>query len=307
MDRKVFFDKVRALVFRRMDQGQVKGMTAILSYWETTKLTDLRYLAYMLATTYHETAHTMQPISERGRVSYFNKYEPGTKIGKNLGNTKKGDGYRYRGRGYVQLTGRSNYTKMTKLLGVDLVNNPDLALDHTIAAKIMFEGMLAAKSYRGDFTGKKLEDYFTESKSDWINARRIINGTDRASLIAGYARKFFTALVAADIQLKSPEALQPQRSRTIQASSAVGLIGGGTVAASAADIGNTLFSTLDSVDQANYRFSSGDIFGMVMGTVLLGLAIYIAYVRWDDAGRPTLRQIFGKHEEAKTLDQEIEG
>lgn len=200
ISRKAFFDKVRASPFDgSMTISQVQGMGAILSEWERRGLTDLRWLAYMLATTFHETAHTMQPIHEIGKRDYFNKYEPGTKIGATLGNTKMGDGYLYRGRGFVQLTGRANYDKMRGILGVDLIGNPDLALDPKNAAAIMFEGMS-----RGTFTGKRLTDYFNASATDYVNARKIINGTDRAELIAGYARSFYTALNAAQAVAAQP-------------------------------------------------------------------------------------------------------
>lgn len=198
LDRKIFFDGIRQGPFPgRLTREQVQGVSAILDEWKRRDLTDQRWLAYMLATAFHETAATMQPIYERGQRSYFNKYEPGTKIGKRLGNKQKGDGYLYRGRGLVQLTGRANYKKMGGLLYVDLERDPDKALKPTIAVAIMFEGMLRADSFRGDFTGKALEDYFNEDKTDWINARRIINGVDRAQDIAGIAKQFYADLVAA--------------------------------------------------------------------------------------------------------------
>lgn len=170
-----------------MTQDQVDGCKAIIAEWEKRKLTDLRVLAYMLATCFWETARTMQAIHERGQVSYFDKYNVGTRIGNALGNTEVGDGYRFRGRGYVQLTGRANYRRMGKLLKVDMEANPELAL--TYAAPIMFEGMI-----RGLFTGKKLADYFGSGIADWRNARRIINGLDKADEIANIARRFATAL-----------------------------------------------------------------------------------------------------------------
>ncbi len=198
MDRKKFFTGIRSGPFPgKLTASQVAGVDAILNAWEASGLSDLRWLAYMLGTTKWETDHTMQPIVEKGPRSYFNKYEPGTKIGRNLGNTQAGDGFRFRGRGYVQLTGRTNYTKMGKLLGTDLVGNPDLALDPKVAAQIMFEGMTTGKSFHGDFTGKSLENYFNSKTTDWVNARRIINGTDRAQEIAAIAKQFYADIVAA--------------------------------------------------------------------------------------------------------------
>lgn len=203
LDRRVFFDAVRKSPFPgRLSMEQVDGMGAILSEWERRDYTDLRWLAYMLATAYHETAHRMQPITEYGQRSYFDRYEGR----KDLGNTVAGDGYKFRGRGYVQLTGRRNYTLASSKLGVDLVGNPDRALEPTLAAAIMFLGMT-----EGWFTGKELSDYLNATETDFLNARRIINGTDRALQIAGYAEAFYRALVAA--QSASPPvtpAPQPQ-------------------------------------------------------------------------------------------------
>ncbi|WP_192183290.1 peptidoglycan-binding protein [Mesorhizobium amorphae] len=148
--------------------------------------------ALVLATAYHETAHTMKPIYERGSKAYFSKYETGTKIGKALGNAVKGDGYLFRGRGYVQLTGRTNYARAGQELGIDLLRQPDLALLSANAAPILVIGMI-----EGWFTGKKLSTYITAGKSDFTNARRIINGTDKASLIAGYAQQYDDMLLKA--------------------------------------------------------------------------------------------------------------
>ncbi len=184
------FNQVRKTLFGgKLTQPQVDGLNVLLAAWDKHGDGDECKLAYLLATSFHETARTMQPIYERGGRSYFNKYEPGTKIGKNLGNTQPGDGYRYRGRGFVQLTGRPNYLKAGKALGADLVANPDLALEPYHAAEILITGCL-----EGWFTGKKLGDYITEAKADFKNARRVINGTDKAATIAGYADKFLEAL-----------------------------------------------------------------------------------------------------------------
>jgi len=74
----------------------------------------------------------------------FNLYEPGTKVGRELGNTQVGDGARFKGRGFVQLTGRSNYREFGPQVGADLVANPDLADDPTIAGKLL--GVFLRKS-----------------------------------------------------------------------------------------------------------------------------------------------------------------
>jgi putative chitinase len=147
---------------------------------------DVRWAAYMLATIKHECADEWLPITERGATRYFDKYNAGTKLGKRLGNTQPGDGFRYRGRGFVQITGRNNYARLSQLLHRDqrLIDQPEHALDHDTAYAIMSIGML-----RGVFTGKKLADHIAGDKCDYVNARRIINGLDKAERIAEHARR----------------------------------------------------------------------------------------------------------------------
>jgi hypothetical protein len=167
------------------DQNQVDGLSALLDYYETVGIEgvgdyDDRYFAYICATTWHETACTCQPIAEYGKGA-----------GKPYGQPAGPYGQCYYGRGYVQLTWYDNYVcQDTKLaLGGALVKDPDLALDPEIATQILFGGMRD-----GDFTGKKLADYFTPTVTDWYNARRIVNATDQATTIAGYAEKFLNAI-----------------------------------------------------------------------------------------------------------------
>ena len=180
--RAAFYKSIRPL-FGKLKQSHVDGMDAVLTAWETSGLTDLRWLSYMLATDYHETAATMQAIEEYGKGKSREYGVPHPKTGKI-----------YYGRGLVQLTWYANYLKMGKLLGIDLVNKPELALQMDIAVQIMFEGMTTGKSFAGDFTGKHLGNYFNKTTDDPFNARRIINGTDKAKLIVGYYEKFKTAL-----------------------------------------------------------------------------------------------------------------
>lgn len=179
IDRKIFFDGIRGSPMpKKLNTKQVDGINFVLDEFERRKCNDLRWLAYMLATMTVETDWTMQPIREKDNQA--RTYLKSKKY------------YPWIGRGYVQLTWDYNYKKMSKLLGVDLIKNPDLALDPKIAAEIMFQGMVD-----GIFTGKKLGDYFTKDKSDWVNARRIINGLDRAAEIGGYAKQFYADLVLA--------------------------------------------------------------------------------------------------------------
>lgn len=180
IDRDAFFAKARAHPFGGLlNQPQVNGCNFILDTWEQWgEGRDLRWLAYMLATTKWETAHTMQPIEEYGHGA-----------GHSYGNPDPATGKTYYGRGYVQLTWKQNYAKMAALTGADLVNHPELALDFKIAALVMFEGMKG-----GLFTGVGLPRYFNATTDDPVNARRVINGTDHAGDIAEIHRAFLAAL-----------------------------------------------------------------------------------------------------------------
>ena len=127
----------------------------------------------------------MLPIEEYGKGR-------GRKYGQNIdidGSRYKGLPHIYYGRGYVQLTWLTNYKRAGDKICMDLVNHPELALNPTYAAQIMIAGMR-----EGWFTGKKLSDYIKNGKVDYVGARRIINGTDKAQLIAGYAKQFESAL-----------------------------------------------------------------------------------------------------------------
>jgi putative chitinase len=200
VDRKRFFDRLRREQ-GTLRAGQVRALEFLLDQMEAdAALTDTRHAAYQLATVAWETARTFEPIDERGGEAYFNKrYGPQTKVGQRLGNMVAGDGARYHGRGYVQLTGRANYERAGRQLGADLVGRPELAKDPATAYRIMSEGMR-----EGWFTGKKLSDYIAGARVDYRNARRIINGLDRADEIAELARDFEAALRAGHEPSRAP-------------------------------------------------------------------------------------------------------
>jgi len=150
-------------------------------------------LAYCLATFKWETAHTLRPIDEHGSEAYFNKrYGPGTAVGKMLGNTQAGDGARFHGRGFVQLTGRANYQRAGKFLGIHFLAQPERVKEPALAYEIAMEGMA-----KGWFTGAKLGRYFKAGAlPNYEGARAIINGQDKAQTIADMARRFDELLVA---------------------------------------------------------------------------------------------------------------
>jgi len=196
IDRAYFFDEYQKR-FTKLTYTQKNALenifTGIEEYCENDKsyVCSLKKIAYMLATAKHETGHTFEPITERGNRSYFNKYDPvlantpeRRKRAIEMENTQQGDGFKYRGRGYVQLTWKKNYRKSGEYLKKDLVNNPELALDQKNATKIMIYGMET-----GMFTTKKISSYISEDSADYLNARRVINGMDKAASIAGYASK----------------------------------------------------------------------------------------------------------------------
>lgn len=191
LNQQLFFDKVRPMFGGKLTPGQVDGMTAIATEWQRRGLKDPRWLAYIYATVRHESAGTMRAIEEYGKgkeYAYGKKFKrgngPGHRIPYDTPNQL------YYGRGLVQITWFENYELMGKRIGKDLLNHPELALDLNIAVQMLFEGMLF-----GLFTGKKLPDYFNVNTTDWVNARRVINGLDQAEKIAGYAKNFYNALI----------------------------------------------------------------------------------------------------------------
>jgi predicted chitinase len=103
---------------------------------------------------------------------------------------KDGNNDSWFGRGLVQLTHKANYVRLAAEIGhPKLATDPNEALDMAVSIKVMFVGM-----EKGLFTGKKLADYFNGTREDWVNARRIINGLDRADLVAKYAKAFYAAI-----------------------------------------------------------------------------------------------------------------
>lgn len=201
---------VRSLFKRRISRKQVEGCENIIeAFKKHAPHGTLQQLAYILATAYHETAYTMQPVREtlastdeqairrldsafkRGLMRYVST--PYWREG-------------YFGRGYVQLTHQSNYqgklrdAVFRKFPGKDIGREPNLAMNPDISAFILIEGMMRGDTGVGDFTSKALEDYVSEHRVDYLNARRTVNPGDRSSYpkIAGEAEAFEEALKSAN-------------------------------------------------------------------------------------------------------------
>ena len=148
--------------YSKYASDQVNNARAIMAAC-SAYTTDVKQLAYVLSTAIGESS--LRPIKEYRCAPSQSCYQ--------LQNRYWPSGFY--GRGYVQLTWKSNYEKFGKLLNVNLVGNPDLALKPDIAGKIICIGMK-----KGLFTGVGLDNYLGASKNDWTNARRIINGLSNA-------------------------------------------------------------------------------------------------------------------------------
>ncbi|WP_186307018.1 glycoside hydrolase family 19 protein [Mesorhizobium amorphae] len=240
MDRSRFYASVRArtsgVLGTSLSQAQVDGIEVVLDAGQNAGL-PLRHLACVLATAYHETGGKMQPVNENlnytsaarirqvwparftsnaAAIPYVrNPQGLANRVYANRmgnGSESSGDGWRYRGRALPQITGRENYTKASRLVGVDLIANPDRANDSAISARILIEGMRS-----GMFTGKRLSDYIAGDRVDYVGARAIINGDVGANgeRVAGYAKAFEAALREAGYIGQAPKTLPTPATPTI--------------------------------------------------------------------------------------------
>lgn len=210
INKKLFYDKFREYFGSIRKQSTVDSIDAILDYFDSRpiKIKPVEKMAYMLATVRHECGPSMTPITENlnysarrltqvwpSRFPTIDHAKPYAYNPERLGNAVYGgrlgngaiEGFKYRGRGFVQITGYVNYKKFSELLDVDLVSNPDMAKDKEIGAAILYNGMVD-----GMFTGRKLSGYINSGKVDYYNARSIVNA-DKGRVgnkIASDAKKF---------------------------------------------------------------------------------------------------------------------
>lgn len=145
----------------------------------TEGVTDERQIAYVLATAEHESQNFTSLEEAHGRKQAARRgYEGNEQDG-------YGSGEEYFGRGYAHLTHWGNYQSLGEALGRgnELAEDPALAADPEVASRVLVIGMRD-----GLFTRRGLDDYVNEDSTDYWNARRIVNGTDRAADVAELAR-----------------------------------------------------------------------------------------------------------------------
>ena len=184
--------------------------------------------AYMIATASWETGLTFRPETERGSDQYLvDRYWGNPRIRRELWVASPDEAIRYRGRGYVQTSLPRNYLRemaeangvvwhedrgvMMRRLGLeptayaadpngvappapdlDFWRSPDLLLVQDNAYRALVRGMMS-----GRITGVSLGRYLNETKRNWIDARRVVNGVDHAVEIAHDAEAWFVAIESA--------------------------------------------------------------------------------------------------------------
>jgi putative chitinase len=232
MNRATFFASLRrrnsGVFGTSLSQAQVDTLDAILDAMQGQPLP---FLAYTMATAYHETGGKMYPVVEslnyttperiaavwpsrftvatarpfvRNPRALANKVYNG-RLGNRVGSD---DGWTFRGRGLDQLTGRDNYRAASALVGADLVAHPDAILEPSLAVASLVDGMI-----RGRYTGRRLSHYQAGDGFDYVNARAIVNADVRANgaKIATIAKSFEAALIEAGYskRVTSPPATRP--------------------------------------------------------------------------------------------------
>lgn len=234
MTTKNFYNTIRPMFPKgRMTAEHVNGVNTILGECRAARLSR-QHAAYCLATAFHETGARMQPVREgfcktdAGSVRAVTRLFEKKIIKRNYALRDPQTGKSYYGRGLVQITHKANYEKAGRLLGVDLVNDPDLALDTNVSAQILVLGMRD-----GWFTGVKLDDVSEPESSapNFRNDRKVVNGRDRADMIARYAETFYAALNDVDLLSESRIIRAADRTKKTSASGVVAAVGTATASA----------------------------------------------------------------------------
>jgi hypothetical protein len=274
----IFFNAIRGALYPRgLPQQAVDGFEFLITENQKYKLTTPQ-LAYVLATAYHETAHTMQPVREglaktnAGAMRAVTKlYERGG-IRKNYALPHPVTKQSYYGRGYVQITHFYNYEWASKVTGVDCVSDPDKVLEKQHAATILFRGMI-----EGAFSkGQRLALYINDAVTNYVGARRIVNGTDKKDLIASHAQEIEEALLLAKKSTAKSGSLPISGKKPLQSTT--------NIAAGAAVALPTIQAVNDSVKTAQDALQAGrgvlDVMQAISSQPTLWVFIVAAVAAW---------------------------
>jgi Chitinase class I len=236
MDSQLFFTSIKKSLFKTLTQSKVDGINGILKAMDEVGDGDKDTLAYALATAYHETGGRMVPVREgfattdagarKAVANLAKKRGPNSSVARYSQPTGP-YGHVYYGRGHVQLTWLENYKNSSADAGVDLVKDPDKMLDPTISARVLIKGLMD-----GRWSGKRKGLSYYEGSDDFLdqqeaaNARATVNGSDKATLIAGYHKAFYDALTVAGWGAKkpTPQVKPKPTGKVVAVGGAVGLV-----------------------------------------------------------------------------------
>lgn len=226
-----------------------EGEKAVRAAASKYGITDETEINALLAQTSHESGN-YKYLTELGGKSYFDKYEPGTSKGRELGNTQPGDGYKYRGRGYIQLTGKDNYQKFAQFSGIDVVNNPDLVATPAVGAE-------AALWYWKTRVKPKVKDF-----SNVKQVTQLVNGGQNG--IVDREQKFAALMASSSGQSTSsslasikPSVTPSSPSSGSVVASASTSVSDGKMAAMAPSSGNTVINNKPTTVASNKPSSGG--------------------------------------------------
>lgn len=210
-------------------------------------VTNAPQIAYILATASHESDRFATQEEYASGADYEGR--------RDLGNTQPGDGKRFKGRGYVQLTGRKNYQLYSQKVGKDLVGNPGIvSQDQDLSRFILVDGML-----NGQFTGARLGSYVTEDKTDYVGARAVVNGSDQNIKIANLAGQYETRLRTGDLanqlqNVPNPSAKLPTQPTTQPPPR---MEAGGQILIRSGEFGALIYEDVYLLSGVSFRLGSG--------------------------------------------------
>lgn len=184
--------RLKLILSAPISDSQVLGFNAILKVLNEEGSTKTE-ASYILATALHETNRKMLPkVEDESEEFYKDMYDiEGVRktTALRLGNTKSGDGEKYKQRGFITILGKSNYKAFEDLLKVPLIEEPDLLVNVDVASRALVKGML-----EGTYTGLYLSKYINNRHVDYTNARRVTKGVEGAKKIAMLAQQLERAI-----------------------------------------------------------------------------------------------------------------